>query len=130
MMAFARSKAFWIQLGWGSLLGLLGAVGALVFVLIMNAGIALVWTEIPGPEPFSGTWRIPVIMTVAGLLVGLIYRFLNAEDLNVFAGMVKGRLNSSPVPGALLAALVSLIGGFAVGPEAPTGMLGGGLAGW
>lgn len=130
MPAFARSKGFWMQLAWGSLLGLFGAIGALVFVLIMNAGIALVWPEIPGPEPFSGAWWVPVIMTVAGLLVGLIHRFLNVEDLNVFAGMVKGRLDSRPVPGALLAAMVSLIGGFSVGPEAPTGMLGGGLANW
>jgi H+/Cl- antiporter ClcA len=126
MMAFARSRAFWIQLGWGALLGLLGAVGALVFVIIMNVGIALVWREIPGPEPFSGSWRILVIMTVAGLLVGLLHRFLDVQELNVFAGMAKGRLDSKPVPAALLAALISLIGGFSLGPEAPTGMLGGG----
>jgi H+/Cl- antiporter ClcA len=130
MPAFARSKSFWIQLGWGALLGLAGAIGALVFVIIMNVGISLVWSAIPGPEPFSGTWRIPVIMTVAGLLVGLLHRFLDVQDLNVFAGMIKGRLASKPVPAALLAALVSLIGGFSLGPEAPTGMLGGGLANW
>ena len=130
MLAFARSKAFWVQLGWGSLMGLIGAFGALVFVLLMNLGISLVWSEIPGPEPFSGTWRIPVIMTISGVLVGLIHRFLNVKDLNVFKGLVVGRLDARPVPGALLAALVSLIGGFSVGPEAPTGMLGGGIASW
>jgi H+/Cl- antiporter ClcA len=117
-------------LGWGALLGLAGAIGALVFVIIMNLGISLVWREIPGPEPFSGTWRIPVIMTVAGFLVGLLHRYLDVQDLNVFAGMIKGRLDSKPVPAALLAALISLIGGFSLGPEAPTGMLGGGLANW
>jgi H+/Cl- antiporter ClcA len=130
MPAFARSRGFWIQLAWGALMGLIGAIGALVFVMIMNLGIALVWPEIPGPEPFSGAWWIPVIMTVAGLLVGLIRRFLDVRDLDVFDGMVKGRLEFHPVPGAMLAALVSLIGGFSLGPEAPTGMLGGGVANW
>jgi len=130
MGAFGRSKQFWIQMGWAVVLALLGAIGALVFVALMNLGIGFVWREIPGPEPFSGSWQILVIMTVAGLLVGLIHRFLNVEDLNVFEALVKGRLDPRPVPAALLASLVSLIGGFAVGPEAPTGMLGGGLATW
>ena len=49
----------------------------------------------------------------------------------MFAGaIVKGRLDPRPVPGELLVSLVSLIGGFSLGPEVPSGMLAGGLATW
>ena len=128
--AFARNRSFWIRLGWGLLVGLVGALGALLFVVLMNLGISLVWPEEPGPEPFSGSVRILAIMTVAGLIVGLIHHFVEAEEMDEFGAMVKGMLDPRPVPGALLVALTSLIGGFSVGPEVPTGLLGGGLATW
>jgi H+/Cl- antiporter ClcA len=128
--AFARNRSFWVQLGWGALLGLLSALGALLFVFLMNVGIGLVWPQIPGPEPFSGSVRILVIMTSAGLVVGLIHHFLKAEMMDEFGAMVAGRMDSGPVPGTLLVALVSLIGGFSLGPEVPTGLLGAGLGSW
>jgi H+/Cl- antiporter ClcA len=128
--AFARNRSFWVRLGWGLSVGLLGALGALLFVVLMNLGIDLVWPETPDPEPFSGSVRILVIMTVGGLIVGVIHHFVEAEEMDEFGAMVKGRLDPRPVPGALLVALVSLIGGFSLGPEVPTGLLGGGLATW
>ncbi len=128
--AFARNRSFWVRLGWGLFVGLLSALGALLFVVLMNLGISLVWPETPGPEPFSGSVRILVIMTVAGLIVGLIHHFVEAQEMDEFGAMVKGRLDPRPVPGALLVALTSLIGGFSLGPEVPTGLLGGGLATW
>ena len=42
----------------------------------------------------------------------------------------KGDLYPKPVPAALLASLISLIGGFSLGPEVPTGMLAAGLGTW
>ena len=62
--AFARNRSFWVQLGWGLFAGLLSALGTLLFVVLMNLGISLVWPEEPGPEPFSGSVRILVIMSV------------------------------------------------------------------
>lgn len=44
----------------------------------------------PDPEPSSGSVRIVVIMTVAGLIVGLIRHFLKTEEVNVFGAMVTG----------------------------------------
>jgi H+/Cl- antiporter ClcA len=108
------------------LVGLLSVLGTHLFVVVMNLGISLVWPEAPGPDPFSGSVRIPVIMTI----VGLIHHFVEAKEVNVFRAIVKGRLDPRPVPGAILVALTSLIGGFSLGPEVPTGMLAGGLATW
>jgi H+/Cl- antiporter ClcA len=125
-----RSRGYWRRFRWGLLVGLLSALGTLLFVVVMNLGISLVWPEVPGPEPFSGSVRILVIMIVAGLIVGLIHHFVEAKEVNVFGAIVKGRLDPRPVPGAILVALTSLIGGFSLGPEVPTGMVAGGLATW
>ncbi len=42
----------------------------------------------------------------------------------------KGNLDPKPIPSSILASLLSLIGGFSLGPEVPTGMLSGGIASW
>jgi H+/Cl- antiporter ClcA len=128
--AFARSRDFWKRLGWGLVSGALGAIGAFVFLGLMNLGLSLVWPEPPGPEPFSGSWQIVVIMTAAGLIVGLLRRFLPVEDVDVFGALIKGHMKTRPIPGALLVALTSLIGGFSLGPEVPTGMGGAALGTW
>jgi chloride channel protein, CIC family len=128
--AFARSKDFWRHLGWGLASGALGAIGAFVFLVLMNLGLSLVWPEPPGPEPFSGSWQIVAIMTVAGLVVGLMRRSLPVENVDVFSAVIKGHMETRPIPGALLVALTSLIGGFSLGPEVPTGMGGAALGSW
>ena len=103
-----RSREYWRRFGWGLLVGLLSALGTLLFVVVMNRGISLVWPEVPGPETFSGPVRILVIMTAAGLIVGLIHCFVEAEEVNVFGAIVKGRLDPRPVPGAILVAVTHL----------------------
>jgi H+/Cl- antiporter ClcA len=125
-----RSPVYWRRLGWGLLSGLLSAIGAFLFIGLMNLGIGLVWPNPPSWEPFSGSWTIVAIMTAAGILVGLIHQFTPAAQLDVFEAVDKGRLEPRPVPASLLASLVSLIGGFSLGPEVPTGMLAAGLGTW
>lgn len=125
-----RSKAYWRQLSWGVLVGLLSALGAFIFVSLMNRGIDLVWPDPPGWEPFSGSWTIVLIMTVAGLLVGIIHQVTDAKELNVFQALDTGHLDYKPVPASLLASLVSLVGGFSLGPEVPTGMWAAGFGTW
>lgn len=128
--AFARSRDYWLRMGWGLVMGAIGAIGAFLFLALMNLGISLVWPEPPGPKPFSGSWQIIATMTVAGLIVGLIRRYLPVEDVDVFSAIVKGHMKTRPIPGALLVALVSLIGGFSLGPEVPTGMGGAAAGSW
>ena len=89
------------------LLGLLGAIGTPIFVTIMDWGTALLWPEPPGVLPFSGSWRIVVILTVAGLLVGLIHRLTYSEEVVFVGAIVKGRLDPRRVRGTLLEANMS-----------------------
>lgn len=125
-----RSKSYQKQLGWGLLTGLLSSIGAFIFLALVNWGTDLVWPNKPGWEPFSGSWAIVAVMTVFGLIVGLIHQFTPAAQLDVFEAVDKGYLDPKPVPASLLASLMSLIGGFSVGPEVPTGMLAAGLGTW
>ena len=125
-----RSSAFWQRLGWGMLVALLSAIGAFIFIGVMNLGIGLVWPNPPGWEPFSGSWIIVVIMTVFGFIVGVVRQYTPAAQLDVFEAVDSGHLDPRPVPASLLASLLSLIGGFSLGPEVPTGMLAAGFSTW
>ena len=127
---FATSETFWVKFGWGVLIGLLAAFGVLIYTYVINMGLKFLWSDPPGVEPFSGSWRVVIIMTIAGFLVGLLHRFTKAKGVGVGVIIVDGRVDNRFVPGALLISLVSLIGGFSLGPVLPTGMLAGGLATW
>jgi H+/Cl- antiporter ClcA len=130
LMGFATSKTFWMKFGWGVPIGLLTALGVLFYTYVMNLGLKFLWSDPPGAEPFSGSWRVAIIMTIAGFLVGLLHRFTKAKGVGVGVIIVDGRVDNRFVPGALLISLVSLIGGFSLGPVLPTGMLAGGVATW
>lgn len=126
-----RSKDYWKRMGWGLFLGLISAIGAFIFIMLMNLGQSILiphlaenWT------PFSGSWWIVGVMTVAGLLVGIIHRYTPAKRLDPFGAVEKGYLNPKAVPSSLLASLISLISGFSLGPEVPTGFLAAGLGSW
>ena len=125
-----RSKEYWSKLGWGVLLGLLSAIGAFIFILLMDWGQRLVLPGLTNWAPFSGPWWIVIVMTVAGFLVGLIHRLSSAKQMNAFDAVKDGYMDPKPVPSSLLASLVSIITGFSLGPEVPTGMLAAGLGSW
>lgn len=122
---------WWSRLAIGAGLGAIGGVAALAFVGAVAAGQSVLWPEDAGLEWFSGNWRIAVIMTVGGVVVGLIHVIdKHAREVNVFAALASGTIERRPLPGAIAVALVSLVSGFSLGPEVPTGMAGGGIASW
>jgi H+/Cl- antiporter ClcA len=125
-----RSGQYWRRLGWGLVTGLLSAIGAFIFIALVDLGQSLIWPEITDWTPFSGSWTMVAIMTVTGLLVGLIHHFTSAAQMDVFDAVDEGRMDPKPVPASLLASLLSLIGGFSLGPEVPSGMLAAGLGTW
>jgi H+/Cl- antiporter ClcA len=126
-----RSKEYWKRMGWGLFLGLISAIGALIFIILMNLGQSIFKTNLTvNLTPFSGPWWIVGVMTLAGLLVGIIHRFTPAKEMNAFDAIDEGYLDPKPVPSSLLASLISLISGFSLGPEVPTGFLAAGLGSW
>jgi H+/Cl- antiporter ClcA len=125
-----RSKTYWKRLGWGLFLGLFSAIGAFIFIFIMNLGQSLVLPGLTNWTPFSGPWYMVVLMTLIGLVVGLIHRYTSAQQMDVFDAVDKGKMDPKPVPPSLLVSILSLIGGFSLGPEVPTGMLAAALGSW
>lgn len=126
-----RSKKYWKKMGWGLFLGLIGGLSAFIFIMVVNLGqslfiphILLSWT------PFSGPWWIVAGMTLVGLVIGIIHRYTPAKEMDVFGSFDKGYLDPKPIPSSILVSLLSLIGGFSLGPEVSTGMLSGGIASW
>ena len=55
-LGFARTREFWVRFGWGVLLGFLGALGAYIFVALMDFGINLLWRQPPDAAFLSGSW--------------------------------------------------------------------------
>ena len=125
---FASSKEYWVKFGWGVFIGMLTALSVLFFNYLMNLGLKLLWPGQPAIEPFSGSWQIVLILTAAGFIVGLIYHFMEAKEVGVVEILTQDRVDIRPIPGGLLVSLVSLIGGFSVGPEVPSAMIGAWLA--
>ena len=96
-----------------------------------EAGQGVRWPDEVDPAAFSGSWRIVAVLTGAGLLVGVIHRLdPMAREENAFVALGTGRIDPRPVPGGVLISAVSLIGGFSLGPEVPTGMAAAGIATW
>ena len=125
-----RSKEYWNRLAWGALLGLLSAIGAFIFIFLMNLGQRIFLPSLTNWTLFSGPWWLIVLMTAAGFIVGVIHRFTPAKQMDVFNAVKEGDIDSKPVPSSLLISLISLVTGFSLGPEVPTGMLAGGLGKW
>ncbi len=125
-----RSRDYWKRMGWGLSLGLLSAIGAFIFIFLMTLGQSLILPKLTDWTPFTGPWWIIIVMTAAGFLVGLIHRYTTAQQMDVFKAVKDGYLDPKPVPSSLLISLISLITGFCLGPEVPTGMLSAGLGSW
>jgi len=51
-----RSKSYLQRLGWGLIAGFTSALGAFIFLGLMNLGLSIIWPDPPSWEPFSGSW--------------------------------------------------------------------------
>jgi len=128
-IGYARSRDYWYRFCWGTLMGLIGAIAAFVYLVVVDGTLRRLWGTVP-ITPFSGSIKIVVITTLAGLLVGIIHQLMPTEEIDVFGAIPTGRMELTNIVGAVLASVASLVGGFALGPEGPTGILAGGLGVW
>jgi H+/Cl- antiporter ClcA len=115
----------------------IGAVAALVtfaFVYLVDKGIALIWENaamasgLPAPA-----WTL-LICSLGGLVVGLLVRVFG-DHSGIFVEVMRefgrtGRFDYRNAPGIVLTALVSLVSGASLGPEAPLADANGGIGTW
>jgi len=55
-----RSRDYWKRLGWGLVIGLFSAIGAYIFIFIMNWGQSLFLPSLTNWTPFTGPWYMVV----------------------------------------------------------------------
>lgn len=126
-----HSKAYLSLLLTSGLLGLPLSVAAFCFLVVVHQLEQVVWHDLPelvGHDQPPAWWPI-LALGVAGVLVALAVTRLPGHGGHVpVDGLGAGATPPSHVPGVVLAAGASLVGGAVVGPEAPLIAIGGGLA--
>jgi chloride channel protein, CIC family len=130
--ALLRSGKYLRLLLVAALLGAPISAAAYGFLGLVNYLQGQVFTHLPDGLGFHGAppwWPLP-LLAVAGLLVGLVIRYLPGKGGHSPADgfKVHGPPTAKELPGVLLAALATLMFGVVLGPEAPLIALGGGLA--
>ena len=114
-----------------ALLGIPLSAVAFGFLVAVHELEHVVWETLPnslGYDELPAWWPI-LTLAVAGVLVALAVTHLPGHGGHVpVAGLAGGTTPASVVPGTILAAAASLVGGAVVGPEAPLIAIGGGLA--
>ena len=113
-----------------ALIGVPVALVAFGFLALVTNLEDWVWGSVPEALGWDqpAAWYAVVVLVVAGLLVGLVVTYLPGRGGHLPAkGFAGGMPSSVDLPGVFAAALLSLVLGAVVGPEAPLVALGGGL---
>ncbi len=126
-----HSRGYLVLLLTSGLLGIPLSLAAFGFLVAVHELEHVVWHDLPSAlghtEP-PAWWPILTI-GVAGALVALAIRQLPGHGGHVpVAGLGAGATPPMELPGVVLAATASLVGGAVVGPEAPLIAIGSGLA--
>jgi H+/Cl- antiporter ClcA len=106
-----------------ALLGLMSAVITFVFVVLVHEGQYLVWEQLAQAVGLPAPLFTLLVCTLGGLLVGVLVKTFG-DHSGIFAEVMgefgkTGRFNYHHAPGIVLTALLSLIAGGSLGPEAP-----------
>jgi chloride channel protein, CIC family len=100
---------------------LVAAVGGLalgyVALLLVNAGIGLVWEDIPSSWTTTPAWYVSGVLLAAAVLVYLVRRFIGDTGHPPIGGITVSPLTPRDYVSAILAILASLWGGIVLGPE-------------
>jgi len=106
-----------------TLLGLISATITFVFQGLVRAGQVMLWTRAAQAAALPAPVFTLIVCALGGLLVGVLVRIFG-DYSGIFAEMMTefgrtGRFNYRHAPGMVITALVSLIAGGSLGPEAP-----------
>jgi H+/Cl- antiporter ClcA len=110
-------------LGLVILLGLISALVTFAFMFLVSRGTALVWEQAALAIGLDPRFFTLLVCTLGGLLVGLLVKVFGDHNA-IFAELMlefgrTGRFNYRNAPGIVVTALVSLVSGASLGPEAP-----------
>ena len=131
-VALTRSPRFWVIMRYAAVFGVVLAFAALAFLALVKGGTKLWFTLPKNPGWLDGSLWWVAVTAAAGVLVGVLRRFLRVPvKLPGTAEELKDqRVEPSTVLKAVAVSLVSLAGGASLGPEDALGKMGGGLGTW
>ncbi|MCE0764412.1 chloride channel protein [Pseudonocardia kujensis] len=125
-----QRREFWVLMGQAVVLGVFGAIAALIFVGVITFGGR--WYSDSQPGWFGGHWWWVAVAAAAGVAVGLVRRLtrLPWRTPGLFDDLRTEHVDPGLVPGVAAVSAVSLIGGASLGPEKALGTMGGGAGSW
>jgi H+/Cl- antiporter ClcA len=118
---------------YGIFLGAIVGFAAWLFLMVVNIGIHFMWHDIPNMLGFPSYYTI-VLTSIGGILVGLTQKYFGAyprlmpEVLAEYKAT--GRVDYQFIHQVILTALIALIFGASLGPEAALVGIIGGLCTW
>ena len=115
------------------LLGAFTGLFGLVYLIVVEGLVHLIWGDDWATEGwFSGSLWTFVTPVVAGLGIGLVYEVFDipARLPGFIEELHAGEVEPRTAPGAVGIAVISLISGPSLGPEAPLGTAGGAAGTW
>jgi H+/Cl- antiporter ClcA len=130
----AQLKSYLKLLGLVILLSVAVAVITFAFMAIVHQGTALLWETVAEELGLDPRLFTVLVCTFGGLLVGLLVKYFG-DHSGIFAEVMQefgktGRFDYRHAPGIVITALVSLIAGGSLGPEAPLADASGGMGTW
>ncbi len=107
-----------------------GGFAGLVFLGVVSHGEK--WNVDSNPHWLGGHWWWVAVTAAAGLIVGLLHRWLRVPEQTpgIIAEINTGQVDARLVPAMVAISAVSLIGGASLCPEKALGSMGGGAATW
>jgi H+/Cl- antiporter ClcA len=132
LLPMTKSPGFWASMGYAALFGVVLGFAALAFLGLLKGGTKLWFTLPKDPGWFDGNLWWVAVTAAAGVLVGVLRRFLRvpAELPGTLQELKDQRVEPSTAPAAVVVSLVSLVGGASLGPEDALGKMGGALGTW
>jgi H+/Cl- antiporter ClcA len=126
-----RSRGYHVLLAGAAVVGLPIVMIAFGFLAAVTQMEKWLWQTVPAHFGWDQpkAWYAVLVLTLAGVLVGLVVVRLPGRGGHVPAGAMGGAMTQPiDLSGVVLAATLSLVLGAVIGPEAPLIALGGGLA--
>jgi H+/Cl- antiporter ClcA len=126
-----KPSAYIKLLAFVAVLGVLTALVTFLFMALVQQGTSLIWEQAAGMAGIDPRLFTLLVCTAGGLLVGLLVK-LFGDHTGIFAEVMlefgkTGRFDYRNAPGIVITALVSLIAGGSLGPEAPLADASGGM---
>ncbi len=119
----ANPRAYIRLLALVAVLGLISALVTFAFMALVGLGTDAIWEQAAHALGMDVRLFTVLICTLGGLLVGLLVKLFGDHNA-IFAELMQefgktGRFDYRHAPGIVVTALVSLIAGGSLGPEAP-----------